>query len=369
MEMTFREKNLRVFQGKPIRQVLFQPRMEPWFYWHEIFDKMPPRYADMTVDEFYDELRCSMRYIHYYTGMPDPVVRRFSPEVRVEEHFTEAEGKRIYQTPYGDLVEGLELTVDKTWRTVAFPVETLEDLKALRWLYHRTTYHFCVESFQQGSEFIGDRGEPQFWVPKSPYQALAQQWMKLQDLIYALADGPEAVEDTMEAIDDSYDSLYEEIIASGRVKIINFGENIHDQLTSPRYWERYFIPFYEKRCGQLKRAGIYSHNHIDGYFRTLLPYLKHLPFDGLEALTPTPQGDVPLEEMAEHIGDKVLLDGIPAVMFMPQYSREELMETVEKVAKLFSPRLVLGISDEVPEGTDEEAIERVEMIAKWCLER
>ena len=72
--------------------------------------------------------------------------------------------------------------------------------------------------------------------------------------------------------------------------------------------------------------------------------------------------------MAEHIGDKVLLDGIPAVMFMPQYSREELMETVEKVVRLFSPRLVLGISDEVPEGTDEEAIERVEMIAKWCLE-
>ena len=77
---------------------------------------------------------------------------------------------------------------------------------------------------------------------------------------------------------------------------------------------------------------------------------------------------VTMEEMAEHIGDKVLLDGIPAVLFMPQYSREELMAAVEKLVSLF-PRLVLGISDEVPEGTDEEAIERVAMIAYWCRKR
>jgi hypothetical protein len=171
----------------------------------------------------------------------------------------------------------------------------------------------------------------------------------------------------MEAIDDSYDQLYEELPASGLVRILNFGENIHDQLLSPRYFERYLVPFWEKRCGQLRAGGIFTHVHIDGFFRSLLPYLACLPFDGLEALTPQPQGDVSLEEIRAHIGDKVLLDGIPAVLFLPHYSREVLIQTVETIVELFHPRLVLGVSDEVPEGAEpREAIERIRMISDWC---
>ena len=41
-----------------------------------------------------------------------------------------------------------------------------------------------------------------------------------------------------------------------------------------------------------------------------------------------------LEEIKEHIGNKVLLDGIPAVYFMSSFSRDELMAATEKVVKL-----------------------------------
>ncbi len=96
-------------------------------------------------------------------------------------------------------------------------------------------------------------------------------------------------------------------------------------------------------------------------------YLRHLPFDGLEALTPQPQGDVTLEELREHIGDKVLLDGIPAVLFLSHYSAEELLAAAEQVIRLFHPRLVLGVSDEVPEGAvAADAIERIRMVSEFC---
>jgi len=368
-EMTFREMNLAVFEGKAIPQVFFQPRIEPWFEWHRMLGALPERYRTVSLPELFDQLQVSMRYVHYYTGMPDPIVRRFSSEATVHQETTDDKRTVVYATPTGELVETFKWTVDGTWRRVGFPVRRLEDLKRLRWLYGRMAYSLSAESFEQGEAFMGDRGEPQFWVPKSPYQALAQQWMKLEDLIYLLADHPAEVEATMEAIDASYDSLYEQMISYGGVRIVNFGENIHDQLLSPRYFERYLIPFYEKRAGQLKEAGIYSHIHIDGFFRSLLPYLEHLPFDGLEALTPLPQGDVSLEEMREHMGDKVLLDGIPAVMFLATYSRDELMGTVARIVELFHPRLVLGISDELPEGSGQEGIERVGMVSEWCQSR
>ena len=230
----------------------------------------------------------------------------------------------------------------------------------------RRVLTFDKDAFRQGAEYIGDRGVPQFWVPKSPYLALAQQWMKFEDFIYALADDPQQVEGVMKAIDDSYDQLYEQLTSSGMLQILNFGENVAMAYFSLEYFERYLLPWYEKRSNQLRNAGIHTHIHIDGYFRPLLPYLKSMPFDGLEALTPTPQGDVTIEEIKEHIGDKVLLDGIPAVLFLDHHSGEELQECVEKLVKLFHPRLVLGISDELPEGGDDESWERLKWIAEWC---
>jgi hypothetical protein len=365
---SFREMNLAVYQGLPVPHVFFQPRFEPWFDWHRRFDKLPPEYASMSVRDLYDDVHVSMRYIHYFTGIPDPVLEAFKPEVKVLETIRVGEKVKVYQTPYGDLTETLKYTLDQDWRTVEFPVKSVADLRALRWLLERLEFSFSSQNFLLGSEFVGQRGEPQFWLPKSPYQALAQTYMKLPHLIYALADAPQEVEATFRVLDDAYDPLYQQVIDSRLVKVVNFGENIHEALFSPRTFAQYLIPWYEKRSGQLRRAGIFTHVHIDGYFHSILRFLKDLPFDGLEALTPLPQGDCTLEEIRAAIGDKILLDGIPAVYFMDTFAREELMACVEKVVAYFHPRLVLGVSDEVPQGTDQEAIERVRMVAAWCAD-
>lgn len=364
--MNFREMNQRVFAGQPNPQVLFQPRIEPWYAWHKTFDSLPPPYDDMSLLDLFDDLGCSIRYVDYYTGMPHPVVEFFQPEVEIRKRVADNRLVRSYETPHGELTEVLKRTQDDTWRTVEFAVKDPADFQKLRWLYQRRVATFSPENFEQGRQFIGDRGEPQFWITRSPYQALALDWMRYEQFIYALADHRSEVEDTLAVIDHSYDRLYEEILAYGEVRIINFGENIHAHLVSPKNFERYLLPFYEKRCHQLQTANIFTHIHIDGACHALLPYLKDLPFDGIEALTPQPQGDVSLHQIKEHIGDKVLLDGIPAVYFLPTYSRDDLMTCVEELVNLFHPRLVLGVSDEVPEGAGAEAMERVRLVAVCC---
>jgi hypothetical protein len=364
--VTRKEMNLRVFRGEPIPHVFFQPRFEPWFALHSERGTLPKQLEGMSLRDVYDSIGASMRTVHYYTGQPDPIHSSFSPEVQEREQREKDLIKRTFETPYGELHTVWQLTVDGEWRTVEFAAKTVDDLPALRWLLERRILRFDSDAFLQGAQFIGDRGIPQFWVPKSPYLALAQQWMKFEDFIYALADSPEQVEDVMKAIDDSYDPLYEQLTSSGLLNILNFGENIAMAYFSLDYFERYLLPWYNKRSNQLRQAGIFTHIHIDGYFRPLLPYLKDMPFDGLEALTPTPQGDVTIEEIREHIGDKVLLDGIPAILFLDHHSREELQECVEKLVRLFHPRLILGISDELPEGGNEESFERLKWVAQWC---
>lgn len=66
------------------------------------------------------------------------------------------------------------------------------------------------------------------------------------------------------------------------------------------------------------------------------------------------------------MGDKILIDGIPVVLFLSHFPREELIKCVEELIKLFYPNLILGISDELPESVPEESLERVKLISKYC---
>jgi len=367
--MTFREMNLRVFQRKPIPHVLFQPRFEPWFGWHRQFHSLPPACEGKSLYDVYDDVGCSTRYMHYYTDHPSPVVRKLEGVKITEEVFGRECGDHkvvCYHTPHGQLKETQEFTVDRVWRVVDYCCKSEADIPALRWLLQRMRYSFNADHFRAGAEAMGDRGEPQFWVFKSPYLALAQQWFNFVPFMYAMHDEREAMEDLMRIIDESHDPLYEQLISAGVVRIVNFGENIAEAHMSPDYFDRYLQPWYEKRVGQLRSAGIFTHVHIDGYFKTLIPNIRCLPHDGLEALTPLPQGDVTLDELDEALGDKVLLDGIPAVLFLDHHPREQLQQCVEELIARFGDRLVLGISDELPEGAGDEGFDRLRWVAEYC---
>lgn len=372
--MNFRDMTLAVFRGEPTPHLLFQPRFEPWIVWHEQFGTLPEELRGLDIRAIYDRVGCSMRYVDYYTGMPRPIDVTFDEAVRVEAVERESGGRRYkdvtYHAPEGTLHQTEEWTIDRTWRTIDFPVKTREDLWTLLSMLPHRRLSFNADSFAQGEAYLGERGVPQFYLPKSPYFALAQQWMAYDDFIYTLADDPGLIEEVMEAIDEHYSPLYDELVAAaGTVRILNLGENIAEAYLSPHYFETYCLPWYARRMGQLREAGIFTHIHIDGYFKTLLPFLAGLPFDGLEALTPLPQGDVTIAQMAEATGEKVLLDGIPAVLFLGHHAESQLWDCIEELIDRFGPRLVLGISDELPQGADEEGYRRLCRVAEYCRTR
>jgi hypothetical protein len=95
----------------------------------------------------------------------------------------------------------------------------------------------------------------------------------------------------------------------------------------------------------------------------LLRYAQETGLDGIEAITPQPQGDVTLEEIKEALGDTMfLLDGIPAIYFDDTFSIEVLEACTRRLIELFAPRLVLGISDEISSTGDLDRIKVVGQI-------
>ena len=122
------------------------------------------------------------------------------------------------------------------------------------------------------------------------------------------------------------------------------------------------MPAYIERCDKLHSGGKWVCSHWDGNVKALLKYARTSGLDGIEAITPWPQGDVTLEEVKDALGDDIyLLDGIPAIYFDSTFSDEVLAECTEKVLKLFGPNLVLGISDEMSSQGD---IERIRLVGR-----
>jgi len=135
---------------------------------------------------------------------------------------------------------------------------------------------------------------------------------------------------------------------------------VHAGTLSPNLFRKYHLPECQHRCAKLHAAGKFISAHWDGDCGPLLPYAQETGLDGIEAITPEPQGDVTLEQTKKAFGDKLfLVDGIPAIYFDKMFPVETLVACVEKIIELFAPKLVLGISDEISSTGD---IERIRIV-------
>jgi uroporphyrinogen-III decarboxylase len=198
-------------------------------------------------------------------------------------------------------------------------------------------------------------------MPRINIQRLYIDLMGVEEAVYALYDYPETVEEYFEALHESQFRMIDVINASP-INIINFGDNVHSGTLSPQLFEKYALPEYQARCKKLREAGKFTYAHFDGDNRGLTRFYQQTGMDGIEAITPVPQGDVTLEEIKEGLGDDMyLIDGIPAIYFDETYPEEVLVDCVHKILDMFAPNLVLGISDEISSTGD---IERIRLVGK-----
>lgn len=358
MERDFAKLHMNVCFGKANGQVIWQPRIQCW-----IDDKLftdgtlPGKYAGMSKPEIYQELGCSAR-IYEYNDCFFPI---YDETIRVWQQ-TDGEVTTNYmETPLGT-VSQVAVRSKNSWATLVTKewVTSEEELKIFTYIEEHTNWGFSQEKFEQTREQWGNLGAPTMFMPRVSVQRLYIDLMGVEEAVYALYDYPETVEEYFAALRECHFRLIDVINASP-VMIINFGDNVHSGTLSPQLFEKYVLPEYQLRCARLHEAGRFVCAHFDGDNRGLLPFYKQTGMDGIEAITPVPQGDVTLQEVHEALGDMYLMDGIPAIYFDKRYSEETLISCVQELLDLFAPNLILGISDEISSTGD---IERIRLVGK-----
>ncbi|MFA5865466.1 MAG: uroporphyrinogen decarboxylase family protein [Phycisphaerae bacterium] len=360
MKIDFAQLHRQVVFGKSDGRIIWQPRIGCW-YSDKLFEKqpLPAPFTGMDLPAIYRELNCSARIYDYDLCL----IAVEHPAVKIVTHaINETDTETVIETPVGTQRQVLRVTPTCEYpKHVKWPVSCEEELKVATWRKENTTWRWDPSVFDQMYQTWGDLGAATMCLPRVNIQDLYIDTMGTQNSIYALYDWPDTVQAYFRALDECHDRLIDVINASP-IDIINFGDNLHGGTLPPDLFVRYVLPTYQKRCEKLHRAGKFVHAHWDGDTKPLLPFARQTGLDGIEAITPKPQGDVTLEEIKDALGDDMfLIDGIPAIYFDHTFTIDVLEDCVRRLIDLFAPKLVLGISDEISSTGD---IERIRFVGK-----
>ncbi|WP_373212719.1 uroporphyrinogen decarboxylase family protein [Ruminococcus sp. 5_1_39BFAA] len=354
---------LDVINKRAQGRILWQPRIGCWFEDKEFAkEELPGVFKGMSLVEVYKELGCSNRIYEYndcFQAVDDSSI------VRKEIKHSELETEYIIETPVGAINC---IIMGNTSNSGTFPkkwwVEDEDDLSVMSYVLAHQTWVWREDIYQKIYEKWGRIGAPAIFMPRVNIQYLYLDIMGVENAVYMLSDYQEEVEAFFEVLEKNQEQMIE-VINQSPIQMIDFGDNLHCGMLPPCYVEEYIIPAYQRRCDLLHKAGKFVYSHWDGNTKTILKYARQTGLDGIEAITPKPQGDVTLKEVKEALGDMWLIDGIAAILFDERYTVEELKEQVKECIELFAPNLILGISDELSSTGD---IERVRMVGEMVDE-
>jgi len=365
MKHNFTELHRQVVFGQSGGQIIWQPRIGCW-YDDKIFSGqgLPQPYTGMDIYQLYRSLNCSARLYEYNSCFK----RIEHPSVKItQRNLNESDIETTIYTGVGKQVVITRKTSSSLYSiTLKWEVETLEELKVATWREENATWEWDQHQFEVLQKSIGDLGAPTMFMPRMNVQCLYLEKMGVEKGVYAIYDWTEEIESFFKVLEENHNRLID-VLNNCPIDIINFGENVHAGTLSPDLFLKYHLPVCQRRCERLRQAGKFTCSHWDGDTGPLLPYAKETGLDGIEAITPKPQGDVSLEQIKEGLGDQLyLLDGIPAIYFDHTYSEKTLIACAQRLIELFAPKLVLGISDEISSTGDIERVRTVgEVVEKY----
>jgi uroporphyrinogen-III decarboxylase len=183
----------------------------------------------------------------------------------------------------------------------------------------------------------------------------------IETIVNCLVEAPEEFNETIAVLESKTDEAAL-IALQSPAECLMIPENLSSEVVGKKYYKNY-VQEYEKRwIEKIHRAGKFSFIHMDGTLKGLIREVSSTGFRVIEACTPAPVGDIPLEDIRPFIqNNNILWGGIPGIYFTDLISDAEFDRFVIQVLQIMrsQPGFVMGVADQVPPGSRWERIRRV----------
>jgi uroporphyrinogen-III decarboxylase len=361
--MNDRERILMILRGG-------QPDRVPWFgdldYIAAAMELRGEVPADFRRSPAYFDLHRELGVGFYLQGYW-PFQTLYDDTVVVREWCEGNNRCRAFDTPVGGLRErAVFLPESFTEARTEYLVKSTDDLKILRYLYEHTTY---VPDYAEAKRRLGlveDIGIVLCYTPKTPFMQLVALDAGIETVTTCVIEAADEFAQTLQIMEARLDDAVNIALASP-ADCLMIPENLSSEVVGKRFFEDYMRACQEKWVRRINEEGKSSFIHIDGTLRGLLTEEGAVGFSVLEALTPSPVGDVAMADMRGLAGPtSILWGGVPGIYFTPLVSDDEFERLVRDVLEVMrqEPTYVLGVADQVPpDGTLERVRRVVDLVA------
>lgn len=361
--MTNRERMLAVLDGKSPDRIPWIARLPLWYHARLAEDTMPDRFRGMSVVEVGRALR---------TGNPARDGRVFTVRYEGLEVLVEREPgvvRKRFITPYGEVTYGLILTPDLEGRTdqglpLEHPIRGAEDYRIWEYIAEHTHYDPCYEEYLAYEKAVGDEGYPMVNAGDCPFHYFLLHLCGYNTAYFEMVDHPQEFERLMTVMTQVERERLWPVVAESPARLILHGAHFDSQMTPPKLFRRYIIPYYREFSALLHARDKRLTWHADDDTKDLLAETKEAGFDMVECFCTAPMVSVTLEEARAAWGkDLIIFGGVPSVVLEPTWPEEEFEAYMRGVFRAIAPgdAFILGVADNV---MPTSLIQRVERISE-----
>jgi hypothetical protein len=381
--MNQRQRFFKVLRGEEVDQVPFFPDISTWyentrktFGEEELFppgsfipDDHPFHKRPSRLQRPMANFTCIDYYREYGWGLPVHIYDWLSclyDGIDVREQ-REGKIKRItYDTPAGSLYRTYMLDQDGSWAPADRLIKDWEkDVPALKHLLSHTTYK---ADFSRAENFLRQTdgfGVCDLVISRSPFGKLVHEYLGFDKTIYALEDYGDKVEELLDFVEEC-DLKIIEMVADAPCELVIISDHADENLISPRQYQKFCIPYYQKACGILHNKGKIVSTHLDGNIKGYLPILGKTGFDLLDGCTPSPMFNYLPEELAAAPGRPACYLGVPATLFVTDTPTDDICGFGLRIADAFNHKVIVNVGDILPINGD---IEKVIALGKALIGR
>lgn len=322
---------------------------------------------DATPDLF--ELHRELNVGFYFGSGYFPFETEYDDTVRIMRETHGNTLRQTIETPVGALIEGRIYLVESYTEAISHrPIKSPADLRVLRYLVEHTHYRPDYSVATRRRALLGDLGIVMYCLPKTPAMELITEKAGIQTFVDLWLDARAELEETLQIMEQKYDEAAAIVVASP-VEFVWSPMTLSSEIVGDRFFERYVSGYERKWIERLHQAGKWSIIHMDGTLRGLIRHVAALGYDAIEAITPTPVGDLTMSEARELVGpDIILWGGLPSVYFTSLVDEDEFERLVREVLWVMTrePRYVLGVADQVPPTALRQRVIRVaELVERY----
>ena len=215
--------------------------------------------------------------------------------------------RRTIHTPVGEVWQTLE--PDEAYETSNWIKEHFikgpEDYRVMEFYFEDAIYRDNYATIRESQRRMGNDGIVIVRVAKGAIQEMLYQMMGMERFALDYHERRDLFDSLYAAMVKRYGELYD-LAAESPAEILQLADNITSDVVGRERFRNYLMPEYRRLKERLAGSGKKLAVHMDGRLKSLKQEIAAAEFDILEAMTPSPMGDVSVREAREAWPDKAL---------------------------------------------------------------